>query len=265
MVAMASFFRCVTAAAVLLVLMVATSEAGNFKASDWIAAHATFYGDSSGLSDDMGGACGYSNMQAIGFGTNTAALSTPLFDNGKACGGCFEIRCTGSKYCVAGASSVIVTGTNLCPPNYAENPDADQGGWCNPPRLHFDMAMPCWLSIGQYEGGIIPVMYRRVPCQRSGGVKFKFSGNAYWLLVYLLNVGGPGDADGVWVKGDNTDWIAMSRNFGAAWQAFSNLGGMGLAFKIQAHSSDDTIICNAVADASWSAGVTYQAAINFDS
>jgi Lytic transglycolase len=99
-------------------------------------------------------------MNAIGFGTNTAAMSTPLFNDGLGCGGCFEIRCYGSQYCIPGAKPVIVTGTNLCPPNWAE--DSNNGGWCNPPRVHFDMAMPVWLSIGQYEGGIIPVMYRRL-------------------------------------------------------------------------------------------------------
>jgi Expansin C-terminal domain len=93
----------------------------------------------------------------------------------------------------------------------------------------------------------------------------KFTGNAYWLLVYLQNVAGPGDVSGMWVKGDNTDWIAMSRNFGIAWQAFANLGGQGLSFKLTAHSSDETVICNNVADAYWGTGLTYQATNNFGS
>jgi predicted NAD-dependent protein-ADP-ribosyltransferase YbiA (DUF1768 family) len=69
----------------------------------------------------------------------------------------------------------------------------------------------------------------------------------------------------MWVKGDNTDWIAMSRNFGIAWQAFANLGGQGLSFKLTAHSSDETVICNNVADAYWGTGLTYQATNNFGS
>jgi hypothetical protein len=53
---------------------------------------------------------------------------------------------------------VTVTATNFCPPNYAL--PSDNGGWCNPPRPHFDMAQPAWEKIGVYSGGIIPVIYQ---------------------------------------------------------------------------------------------------------
>jgi hypothetical protein len=89
----------------------------------------------------------------------TVGLSTALFDRGASCGGCYEVRCVEDlKYCLPG-TSIVVTATNFCPPNWAL--PSDDGGWCNPPRAHFDMAQPAWLNIGIYEAGIIPIVYQQ--------------------------------------------------------------------------------------------------------
>lgn len=106
-----------------------------------------------------GGSCGYGNVFTFGYGINTAALSTALYNEGLSCGSCFEVKCNGVGGCNPGSPSVVVTATNFCPPN-PEQPN-NNGGWCNMPMQHFDMAQPAFEQIAEYRAGIVPVLYRR--------------------------------------------------------------------------------------------------------
>ncbi|KAL1828414.1 hypothetical protein ACET3Z_006826 [Daucus carota] len=231
-----------------------------YRPSPWSLANATFYGDES-ASATMGGACGYGNLFNNGYGVDTAALSSTLFNNGYACGTCYQIKCVHSSWCFAGSPFTTVTATNICPPNW--NQDSNNGGWCNPPRTHFDMAKPAFMKIAQWKGGIVPVMYRRVPCIKKGGLRFSFEGNGYWLLVYVMNVAGGGDISNMWVKGSKTGWISMSHNWGASYQAFATLQGQALSFKITSYTSKETIVAWNVAPSNWNAGLTYSTMVNF--
>jgi len=221
-------------------------SASSTSAVAWRPARGTFYGNAD-ASGTMGGACGFGNLYATGYGVANTALSTALFKNGLSCGACYEIKCVSSPSCYGG--SIIVTATNFCPPG-------SDGGWCNPPNEHFDLSEPAYARIAKTAAGVVPVQYRRVPCQKQGGIRYTINGNCNFLLVTILNVGRSGVVTAVSIKGDRTAFSPMKRIWGVNFQSGLNLCGQGITFKVV--TSDNRVVQSRVCDGSWSFGRTYE-------
>ncbi|KAG8073513.1 hypothetical protein GUJ93_ZPchr0006g41175 [Zizania palustris] len=215
--------------AVLALLCVAPAR------SDWLPGTATFYGGSDG-SGTMGGACGYGNLYDQGYGIDNAALSTALFNDGASCGQCYLIICDYDKapnWCKLG-KAITVTATNFCPPNW--NLPSDNGGWCNPPRPHFDISQPAWEIIGVYRAGIVPVLYQQVKCWKNGGVRFTINGFNYF---------------------------ERGRERVDQEHCLAALQGQALSFTVTS-TGGQTIVFNNVAPASWQFGQTFTTYSQFD-
>ncbi|KAL2653639.1 hypothetical protein R1flu_021767 [Riccia fluitans] len=256
----------VTLMATVLMLRTRAVEANPWQVTTWTPSHATFYGTYDGA-ETMGGACGYGNLWWRGYGLDTAALSDTLFNNGLTCGACFQIKCDlsnpgayGAKFCYKDAGSITVTATNRCPPNWAR--PTNMGGWCNPPRTHFDLPLVMFSKMAQRVAGIIPVQYRRVPCQRSGGIKFYLGGNPWFNLVLVYNVAGAGDVAAMQMRGDRQAWHNMYRNWGQYWECSVKHTGQSLSFMVTSSNGHVRVI-DSLTPKNWYFGQTYQAYSNF--
>lgn len=228
---------------------------GKFTPGSWKSAHATFYGGSGG-SETTTGSCGYTDTVSQGYGLQTAALSTVLYNNGTGCGACFEIKCDRSpQWCKPNQPSIFVTATNWCPPNWAQS--SDNGGWCNPPREHFDLSMPMFLEIAEYKAGIVPVNYRRVPCKKEGGIRFTFNGHRYYTQILVWNVAGAGDVQSVAVRGSKKRWISLSQAWGQRWATGEDLTGQPLSIRVMTSDRRKSTSLK-VAPADWQFGQTYE-------
>ncbi|VFQ59363.1 unnamed protein product [Cuscuta campestris] len=219
------------------------------KSGAWKNARATFYGPPEGT---IGGACGYEDNKES-YGAYTTALSTALFKNAERCGACYEIMCVNSASCKPGGNTIVVTATDFCPPNWGA-----ANAWCNPPRKHFDLSQPAFLQIADYKAGVVPVHYRKVACKRSGGAKFTITGNPFFNLIEVTNVGGGGDIEKVEVRAEGRDrWIMLKRNWGEKWETDEKLAGSALTFRVTT-TDGRFITSHNVAPKGWQFGQTFE-------
>ncbi|XP_010247559.1 PREDICTED: expansin-A13-like [Nelumbo nucifera] len=221
--------------------------------TEWRSARATYYA-ASDPRDDAGGACGYGDLAKNGYGMATVGLSTALFDRGQICGACFELRCVEDlRWCIPG-TSIIVTVTNFCAPNYGL--PSDGGGHCNPPNKHFVLPIEAFEKIAVWKAASMPVQYRRMKCIKEGGIRFRIDGSGFFCSVLISNVAGAGDVVAVKIKGSRTGWLPMGRNWGQNWHVTADLKNQPLSFEVTT-SDRVTVVSYNVAPKDWSFGQTF--------
>ncbi|TYH37039.1 hypothetical protein ES332_D12G013800v1 [Gossypium tomentosum] len=117
-------------------------------------------------------------------------------------------------------------------------------------RLHL-------LKLQKKKAEIVPVQYKRVKCERRGGMRFSMSGSTHFFQVLITNVGLDGEVVGVKVKGSKSGWLPMARNWGQNWHSNINLVGQPLSFEVTA-STGRTVASYSVAPANWQFGQTFE-------
>lgn len=93
-------------------------------------------------------------------------------------------------------------------------------------------------------------------------MRFTINGRDYFELVLVTNVGGSGVITAMWIKGSNTGWQVMSRNWGMNWQSNSYLNGQSLSFRVQTDDGQTKTAYN-VAPSGWKFGETYATSVQF--
>ncbi|VAH25754.1 unnamed protein product [Triticum turgidum subsp. durum] len=228
--------------------------------SGWSDGGATWYGPRHGAGSD-GGACGYQgDVEKPPFSAMITAGGPSIFNGGKGCGACYQVRCIGNSACSGSPATVVVT--DQCP-----------GGPCQAEAAHFDLsgkAFGAMAKPGQDDNlrnvGKLRIQYNRVPCNWHGlDIAFKVDAgsNPNYLAVLIEDEAGDGDLSAVELQQRGGSWAPMQESWGAVWKynAGSTLQAP-ISFRLTSGSGKKLVARNVI-PAGWQAGKTYRSIVNF--
>ncbi|CAM8976522.1 unnamed protein product [Rhodiola kirilowii] len=229
----------------------------------WFSAGATWYGSPNGAGSD-GGACGYGDaVSKPPFSSLITGIGPSLYDSGKECGACYQVKCTNHKSCSGKPVRVVIT--DFCP-----------GGPCAEGSAHFDLSGTAFGAMalhGQEDdlrnAGVLTIRYARVACKYSGKtIVFHVDpgSNPNYIAVVVEYEGGDGDLSAVHLKesDESHEWREMQQSWGAVWKLDpgSELKPP-LSIQLTSGYSGETLVAKNVIPSGWKPGATYRSLVNF--
>ncbi|XP_021752980.1 expansin-like A3 [Chenopodium quinoa] len=233
-------------------LFFSSASAATPTCNQCVFAKAAFFASSKGLS---GGACGYGPLALNLNGGHVAAALPIIYKKGEGCGACFQIRCKKVGVCSTTGTSIVVTDIHTDKSNTTD--------FVLSSRAFRAMALPGKDTLLE-QIGIADVEYKRVPCNYKGQnltIRVEeFSKPPNYLAIKILYQGGQTTILGAEVAsaGKPSNWIPMSRNYGAVWDTSkAPTGKLMFRFSINSGFKAQYFYTNEVLPANWKPGVMY--------
>jgi hypothetical protein len=230
--------------------------------SSWSSSVATWYGDANGDGSEDG-ACGYGN--AVGeppFFSMISAGSPVIYNSGKGCGSCYEVKCTENSACSGNPVSVVIT---------------DECAECgSDAQYHFDLSGTAFSSMaisGRNEelryAGKLAIQHRRVACNypdMSVAFHVDDGSNQEYFAILIEYVNGDGDLNKVELMEaiESASWNTMKQSWGALWKLSKGAPFKApFSIKLTTLESGKTFVAHNVIPLDWEPGQTYSSVGNF--
>ncbi|XP_057872693.1 expansin-B3 [Cryptomeria japonica] len=229
------------------------------EAADWQQATATWYGSPDGDGSE-GGACGYGSLvKATPFASRVTAVSPDLFKGGEGCGECYQVKCEENSLCSDTPVTVVVT--DECPGCSSNHFDLSGTAFSG-------MAVNPAQASGLRNAGVLPIFYKRVPCEYPGK-KVTFHVNEgstdHWFSVLIEYENGDGDLQEVDLQQNNsTVWEGLKQTWGANWCLNEGPLKAPFSIRLKSLSSGSTLTAYNVIPQNWQPDAVYTSIVNYD-